>query len=459
MAQSSQKVRDLTSGKPLPLILGFGIPIFGGILFQQFYNLVDTMIVGRMLGVKALAAVGSTGSINFLIVGFCIGLCNGFAIPIAQRFGAGDYSSLRRYIANCVYASAFFAVAVTLFVCILCRNILMWMRTPDDIIEYSASYIFIIFLGIPATILYNMASGIIRSFGNSKTPLYFLIFSSILNIVLDLLLIKPMGVRGAALATIISQAVSGVIATAYLKKHYDFLVMTRDEKKADMSYIIKLCTMGVPMGLQYSITAIGSVILQSSVNQLGSDFVASSAAAVKVNIFLYSPLDALGSTMATFAGQNVGAGKLDRVDEGIKNAVLLGGVYSVIGFIIVLIFGRYFALLFVSRDETLIIENIRQYLLINNSCMFLLALVNIVRFTIQGLGYSGLAIFAGVGEMIARALMGFFFVPMFGFAAACFASPAAWFLADLFLVPAYLTIMKRLRARFEKSAGREEDIS
>ncbi len=456
MEQSEKKIKDLTSGKPLPLILGFGLPIFGGILFQQFYNLVDTMIVGKMLGVKALAAVGSTGSINFLIVGFCIGICNGFAIPIAQRFGAGDLSGLRRYIANSVYTSAFFAVTVTTIVCLMCRQILTWMKTPSDIIELSASYIFIIFLGIPATILYNMASGIIRSFGNSKTPLYFLIFSSVLNIILDLLLIKPMGVRGAALATIISQAVSGVIATVFLKKHYDFLVLTSEEKKPDKTYIMKLCTMGVPMGLQYSITAIGSVILQSSVNQLGSDFVASSAAAIKVNIFLYSPLDALGSTMATFAGQNVGAGKLDRIDEGIRDAVLLGFAYSVIGILLVVVFARQFALLFVSGEEVAIIANIRQYLLINNSFMFLLTLVNVVRFTIQGLGFSGLAIFAGVGEMIARAMMGFFFVPLFGYVAACFASPVAWLLADLFLVPAYFLIMKRLRLRFAGAATGSE---
>ncbi|MCR5283524.1 MAG: MATE family efflux transporter [Lachnospiraceae bacterium] len=447
--ENTKRVKDLTSGKPLPLLLGFGLPIFGGILFQQFYNLVDTMIVGKMQGVKALAAVGSTGSINFLIVGFCIGICNGFAIPIAQRFGAGDFSGLRRYIINSIYTSAFFAVTVTCIVCLMCRQILIWMKTPSDIIDLSASYIFIIFLGIPATILYNMASGIIRSFGNSKTPLYFLIFSSVLNIILDLLLIRPMGVRGAALATIISQAVSGVIATVFLIRHYDFLKPSAEEKRADRTYIMKLCSMGLPMGLQYSITAIGSVILQSSVNQLGSDFVASSAAAIKVNVFLYSPLDALGSTMATFAGQNVGAGKLDRVDEGIRDAVLLGFAYSVIGILLVLIFARQFALLFVSEEEVAIIANIRQYLMINNSFMFLLTLVNVVRFTIQGLGFSGLAIFAGVGEMIARAMMGFFFVPVFGYVAACFASPVAWLLADLFLVPAYLMIMKRLRLRFQ----------
>ncbi len=445
-----KKVRDLTTGNPMQLIISFGLPIFGGILFQQFYNLVDTVIVGKMLGVKALAAVGSTGSINFLIVGFCIGLCNGFAIPIAQQFGAGDYRALRKYVANCVYVSVFFAVVITTLVCILCRQILTWMQTPSDIIDNSAKYIFIIFLGIPATILYNMVSGIIRSFGDSKTPLYFLIFSSIFNIGLDIILIKPLGIRGASLATIISQAIAGVLALIYLIKKYEIIRMNKDERILDMPYIFRLCAMGVPMGLQYSVTAIGSVILQSSVNQLGSDYVASSAAAIKVNVFLYSPLDALGSTMATYAGQNVGAGKLDRVDKGMKSAILLGAIYSVIGLCIVLLFGGKFALLFVDKEEVLIIANIKKYLIINNSGMFLLTLVNVVRFTIQGLGYSSLAIFAGFGEMVARGLMGFFFVPMFGYTAACFASPFAWLLADSFLIPAYLFVMKRLRRHFEE---------
>jgi len=448
MEKEEKKVKDLTVGKPIQLIISFGLPVFGGMLFQQFYNLVDTMIVGRMLGVKALAAVGSTGSVNFLIIGFCIGLCNGFAIPIAQRFGAGDHRGLRKYTANCAYASVFFSILVTVIVCILCRQILVWMKTPADIIDDAERYIFIIFIGIPATILYNMVSGIIRSLGDSKTPLYFLIVSSIFNIILDLFLVKPLGVRGASLATIISQAIAGGVALWYLISRYEIIRMNAEERRFEPGYVIKLCTIGIPMGLQYSITAIGSLILQSSVNCLGSDYVASSAAAGKINVFIYSPIDALGSTMATYAGQNVGAGKLDRVDQGIRAAVILGAVYSVFAFLIILAFGGKMALLFVDKSELLIISNIKLYLTINNASLLLLTFVNVVRFTIQGLGYSGLAIFAGVGEMIARGVMGFFFVPAFGYVAACSASPVAWIMADMFLVPAYLIIMKRLRRQF-----------
>lgn len=445
--------KDLTKGSPMKLILGFGVPLLFGLLFQQFYNMVDTIIVGRMLGVDALAAVGSTGSVNFMILGFCIGLCNGFAIPIAQKFGAKDEHGLRKFVAGCAWVSVIFAVGITVVVGFLCRNILMWMRTPDNIIDDAYAYIFIIFMGIPATILYNMVSGIIRSLGDSIMPLVFLIVSSLSNIVLDVVLIFPFGVAGAALATVIAQGVSGMISLVYLIKKYDILRMTKEEKQFDPECIRVLCGMGVPMGLQYSITAIGSVILQSAVNTLGSNAVAAVTAGSRICMFLCCPFDAMGSTMATYGGQNVGAGYLDRIDKGIKECSKLGIGYALICLAVIMIFGKTLSLLFVTADETAIIEQIHYFMMANVVFYIPLAFVNIVRFMIQGLGYSTFAILAGVCEMAARGIMGFVFVPIFGYTAACFASPAAWVCADCFLIPAYFYVMKKLRRQLE---GRKE---
>lgn len=316
MAKSATK--DMTNGSPMKLILQFCIPLFFGMLFQQFYNMMDTVIVGKFLGVNALAAVGATGSINFMIIGFCMGVCNGFAIPVAQQFGAGDYHALRKYVANSVWLAIAFAGAMTAVVCLLCRQILLWMNTPKDIIAGAYSYIFVIFLGIPVIYLYNLLSGIIRSLGDSKSPLIFLVFSSVLNIALDMILILVfhMGVAGAAWATVISQGVSGVACLIYMMKRFDILKITREEWRLDGKYVLVLCNMGIPMGLQYSITAIGSVILQTAVNTLGSAAVASTAAATKISMFFCCPFDAMGSTMATYAGQNVGAWETGACFEG-----------------------------------------------------------------------------------------------------------------------------------------------
>lgn len=445
MARSVTK--DMTTGSPMKLILQFCIPLFLGMLFQQFYNMMDTMIVGQFLGVKALAAVGATGSINFMIIGFCMGVCNGFAIPMAQQFGAGDYRSLRKYVANSIWLAIAFAGVMTVTVCVLCRQILEWMNTPADIIDGSYEYIFVIFLGIPVIYLYNLLSGIIRSLGDSKSPLFFLIFSSILNIVLDIvmILVFSMGVAGAAWATVISQAVSGVACLIYMIKRFDILKITGDEWRADAGFIAVLCNMGIPMGLQYSITAIGSVILQTAVNTLGSLAVAAVSAGSKISIVFACGFDAMGSTMATYSGQNVGAGKLDRVSEGMKSTCIMGLAYSIAACVILVLFGETIALLFVDASETEVLRDVGRFLVANSIFYFPLALVNIVRFTIQGLGFSRFAILAGVCEMVARAAVGLGLVPVFGYDAACLANPAAWIMADIFLVPAYLHVMKKLR--------------
>ena len=449
--------KDLTSGSPMRLILGFALPTLLGMLFQQFYNLMDTMIVGKLLGAQALAAVGSTGSISFFVIGFCTGVCSGFAIPVAQRMGAGDLSGMRRYVANAAWLSGLFAVVLTAATCLLCRTILTIMNTPADIFDRAYAYIFVIFLGIPATFLYNLLAGILRSLGDSKTPVYFLALAAFLNIALDFALILwfDAGVAGAAIATVISQGVSGAACLLYMIKRYPVLRMSRAERRPDAGCCGRLCAMGVPMGLQYSITAIGSIVLQAAVNGLGTVYVAAVAAGAKLFQLLACPYDAMGATMATYCGQNVGAWKLDRLGQGIRACTVLGAVCAVGCFAGMLLGSDACAMLFLDPAEPqleLLVSLTSQYILINTAFFFPLALVNILRFSIQGMGYSVFAILAGVLEMIARAVVAWLFVPPLGYTAACFASPAAWVAADLFLIPACMACIARLRRMGEPAA-------
>lgn len=443
--------RDMTQGSPMKLILGFSIPLLFGFLFQQFYNVMDTIIVGRVLGVHALAGVGSTGSLNFLIIGFCMGVCNGFAIPLAHKFGAKDYSGMRRFVANGMWLSILFSAVMTVVTAVFCREMLTAMKTPEDIFSYAYSYIFIIFLGIPATYLYNMLSGIIRAMGDSKTPLVFLTLSSFLNIALDLICIisLDMGVAGAAAATVVSQAVSGIFCLVYMIKKFPLLHMEQGEWKVNIHYMGTLCGMGVPMGLQYSITAIGSVILQTAVNTLGASAVASVTAAGKVGMFFCCPYDALGSTMATYGGQNVGAKKPERLGQGIKASMVIAAVYSAAALLILYLFGAELSALFVDGADGQLLADARMLLIINAFFYIPLAVVNVVRFLIQGMGFGVLAIMAGVCEMVARSLAGTLLVPAFGFIGVCFASPLAWIFADAFLIPAYFHVRKKLDKIYE----------
>lgn len=451
MAKDSTK--DMSVGSPMKLILGFAVPLLLGMLFQQVYNLVDTIIVGRFLGVSALAAVGATGSINFLIIGFCLGVCSGFGLPVAQRFGAKDYEGLRKYVGNSAVVSIILGTVLTFFTVLLCRNILIWMQTPSDIIDLSYKYIVVIFAGIPATILYNLLSSYLRSLGDSITPVIFLVISACLNIGLDLLFIVTfgMGVFGASFATVLAQGVSGILCLFYIRKKVPILHLKRSDWELDGSYVRVLIVMGLPMGFQYSITAIGSVILQAAVNSLGSIAVASMTAASKLSLFLACPFEALGSTMATYGGQNVGAGKLDRLGKGLGSAIILGAIYSIVILIVLIFFGKNLIYLFVSPSETTVVTQAKQFLITNAAFYIGLLLVNTVRFMIQGMGFSGFAVFAGVFEMVARSLVGLALVPVFGFTAACFASPAAWIFADAFLIPAYFHVLNKLKRQMKGS--------
>lgn len=442
-------VKDMTNGSPSKHILGFAVPMLFGMLFQQFYNLVDTIIVGKTLGVEALAGVGATGSINFMIIGFCMGVCNGFVIPVAQCFGAKKPADLRKYVFNGYICSIVFAIVLALASVIFCRRILIIMNTPADIIDHAYNYIVVIFIGIPTVFLYNMVSGVIRSLGDSKTPVVFLVLSSIINVVLDffLILVCKMGVAGAGWATVTSQLISGLTCLIYMYKKYDILKGDKSERVLDRRFITNLCMNGVPMGLQYSITAIGSTILQAAVNTLGSTYVAAMTAGSKMFNFTCCPFDALGSTMATYAGQNVGAAKIKRLGQGVRSAMIIGSVYSVLSLIALYFTTDYIALLFVNASETTIIALTRQFILAS-ACFYIpLTGVNVVRFCIQGMGFSVFAISAGILEMIGRAFAAIILIPNIGFIGACLASPIAWIAADAFLFPAFIHCAKKLNAR------------
>lgn len=460
MGKSS--VKNLTFGSPMKLILGFLLPLLGGLLFQQLYNMVDTLVVGRYLGVNALAGVGSTGSINFLVLGFCIGICNGFVIPVAQKFGEGDEDGLRKYVANGFWLSAVFAVVITVCVCFLCSTILHWMDTPSEIFKEAYNYIFVIFLGIPVTILYNLLSGIIRSLGDSKTPIYFLILSSLLNVLFDILSVRllNMGVSGPAWATVLSQAISGILCLIVMFRRYPVLRLTCDDLKPRKAYLLRLFSMGVPMGLQYSITAIGTIVVQAAVNGLAANYIAAVTVGNKINQLFACTFDAMGTTMAVYGAQNYGAMKLERLHKGVASCGLLAVIYSLLVLPIMIFFGTQLSMLFIDSAEPLatrleIAKYAREFLICNGAFYISLAFVNILRFMIQGLSFTKQAIFAGIFEMIARCICGFWLAELWGYTAICFANPAAWILADLFLVPAYfhsVKVLKRRRAQRQSEA-------
>lgn len=449
--ERKQPTKDLTVGSPMRHIINFALPMLFGLLFQQFYSVVDTIIVGKYLGVSAFAGVGATSSINFVVLGFCMGLCNGFAIPVSQAFGAKNMSALRKVVANIIWLCIALSAIITTFVAVFCWDILEIMNTPTDIIEYSYDYILIIILGIPFMILYNETAAVLRALGDSKSPVIFLAISSVINIGLDLLLILTfnMGVAGAALATVVSQAVSGIICLIYMKKKFTLLKFEKGDMKLKPKYMLELCGAGIPMGLQYSITGIGMIVLQVAINGLGSVYVAAVTAGSKITNFLACPFEALGTTMAAYAGQNTGAGKLDRVEKGLKAGVLCGFIVSAIMLVVSILFGKGLIRIFLEEKDDEVLKYAFRFMVANVVFFCLLTLVNCVRFTIQGMGFSGFAIIAGVLEMIARGGAGAALVPLVGFYGVMFASPLAWLFADIFLIPAFYYCKKRIQRRLQ----------
>ena len=442
--------RNLTEGSPMKLVVSFALPLLFGVLFQQFYSFVDTAVVGRFLGAEKLAAVGATGSVNFLVIGLCLGLCSGFAIPIAQAFGARDEGEVRRCVWHSVVLSAVLSIVFAVAATLLCKPLLRLMNTPAEILDSSAEYIGIIFAAIPCCILYNMAGGILRSLGDSRTPVVFLVVASLINIVLDLFLIIVcgMGVRGAAVATAVSQLLSGIGCVIFMIRRFPVLRLKKEDRAFDPALARRMLGTGLPMGLQFSITAIGSVMVQWSVNGLGVDAVAAVSAGGKISMFFACVFDALSSTMATFAGQNMGARKLDRVNQGLRCASVIGIAYCLAAFTAVLLFSRSLLGLFIDPSAAPEVMDMGSRYLVTNAAFYIpLLFVNIVRLSIQGMGFTRVAMLAGLSEMVARTAVALLVVPATGFAGACFANPTAWVMADLFLFPCYIRVMRSLRQR------------
>ena len=438
---------DMTVGSPTRDILRFAIPLILGYILQQMYQIIDAVIVGRWIGVGALAAVGASSSVMFLIMGFCNGSCAGFSIPIAQAFGAKDFAKMRCYVGNAIRLGIVFAVVITLMSCALCTRILYLVNTPDDIFQDAWIFLFLQFAAIPFTMAYNLLAGFIRALGNSRQPFYFLIFSAIINILLNIvfILIMGMGVEGAGIATLLSQAFSSMMCLWYIRKHLTILIPQGEERHFNNKRIAILLNNGVPMGLQFSITGIGIIMLQSANNALGTLYVASFTAAMRVKYLFICVFDNIGVAMATYCGQNIGAEKTERIQLGIRSALMITAVYFVLTVIVIYPFADQMMALFVNSGEQDVIKNAAYYMRISNYFYPALGLLTIFRYSIQGLGYSMLSMLSGVMEMIARCGVSIWLVPELAFTGVCFADPTAWMAADLFLIPAYFYLYKKIK--------------
>lgn len=437
----------MTKGSAWKQILFFSIPVLIGNVFQQLYSMVDTIIVGRYVGVKALAAVGATGAIFFLVVGFAQGLTSGFAIITAQKFGAGDEKQVRRSIAMSIVLSALFTVVLTALSVGGARWLLEMMNTPADIIEDAWTYIVIIFLGIFATVYYNMIASIIRAMGDSITPLLFLIFSSVINVVLDLVFITQfhMGVAGAGWATVISQLIAAVMCTIYSLYRFQVLHLKKEDWHMNKQYAKLHLKAGLPMALQFSVTALGVMVIQSALNAFGSTVIAAYTAGNKVDMLVAQPLNAFGTTAATFSGQNYGAGKIDRIRKGVRISMILCMVACVIGAVINIGFGKELTKLFVSGSQNKVIQYSGEYLFITSLFYPFLGILFVLRNTLQGMGESIVPMLGGAGELVARLVVALTLPKFLGFTGICLASPIAWMLAIVPLVWKYYKMMGKYK--------------
>ena len=445
--------KDMTAGSPAKAIVGFTIPVLIGNIFQQFYSMVDTIIVGKFVGTKALAAVGSVGTINFLIIGFMLGLTAGFTVLTAQRYGAGDMKNMRRTVGSAAVLSLMVTVVMTMISMLGMHGLLKFMHTPEDIFADAYQYIMIICGGIFATVLYNLLASVLRALGNSQVPLYFLILSALLNVLLDLLfiIVFQWGAAGAAYATVISQGVSGVLCLVYIAKKMPELRLQKDDFRLSAHIVKMQVWIGIPMALQYSITAIGTMMVQSALNMLGSMAVAAFTAASKVEQIATQAYVALGTTMATYCAQNMGAGKIDRIRKGFRTSTWIGVVYSLIFGLLTAFFGKYLTYLFVSSDVQTLMGQVDIYLKCASLFFIALTIVNVYRNGIQGMGYGVLPMMAGVAELLGRGIVALAAGMNKSYLLACLASPVAWVFAGVLLLFMYRIVMKQQEKIFVNS--------
>jgi len=437
---------DMTQGSPLKIFIFFSIPLLIGNIFQQLYSMVDTIIVGRFVGVDALAAVGSTGSMFFLVNGMILGLTSGFGVLVSQKFGAKDEAGVKKAVASNITLTLISTFLMTVIALIVKNPLLRMMNTPENIFDNANTYITIIFAGLITQALYNMSAGILRALGDSKTPLYFLIISSILNVILDLVFIInfKMGVSGAAYATNIAQGFSAVLCLIYSYKRFQVLRLKKDDFKVETHYYTKHLKIGVPMGLQFSVTAVGIIIVQSAINVFGSIVIASYTASSKVLQLVMQPSISFGVTIATYAGQNLGAGRFDRIKNGMKIMNKVSIVTSLIAGAILIFLGKYFVTLFIENPTPEIFSYAQQ--VFNYSAVFFIPLgfIFVYRNVLQGMGESFVPMMAGVYELVARSIVAFTLPKFIGFTGICLSDPIAWIAAAVPLMITYYRKMKKI---------------
>lgn len=441
--------KDMTTGSPGKIILNFTMPILIGNIFQQFYNMADTVIVGKFVGNEALAAVGSCGTLMFLILGFLLGMTAGFTVITAQHYGAGNLKAMRQSVASAAILSAAVSMILTVVSMIMMKDILHWMNTPEDMYHQAYEYIMVICGGIAAQVLYNLLSSVLRAIGDSKRPLYFLILSAVLNIVLDLVLIIGfhMGTAGAAYATVISQGISGLLCLLYIIRKVPVLHLSRDDWEFQPDLAKWQIKIGFPMAFQYSITAIGTIVVQTALNILGSVAVAGFTAAVKIEQIVSQAYIALGTTMATYCAQNMGAGEIERIRKGFRSAVKMGITYAVVTGVIIFFTGKYMTVLFVSRNLEQITEYVDIYLKCVSVAFIPLVFVNVYRNGIQGMGYGILPMMGGIAELIGRSGAAIIASHFGSYTGICLASPAAWVLAGSLFLIIYRWIMRQYKKK------------
>lgn len=427
----SAKTLDLTQGPPLRQLLLFALPLVGGTLFQQLYSFVDTIMVGRFVGVDALAAVGASYSLLFLTLGFVQGACVGFGIPLAQSFGSGDRAELHRYYWNGWLLAVLLAVLLSSAFTLLADKLLSLIQTPADIYDQALAYTQVTFLGIPACILYNYSAAALRSLGDSRHPLCFLIGSSAVNILLDWLLMVPvhMGVAGAALATVISQLLSGLLCLWWLHQKTGLMACSPDVCHFSLPHICRLCAVGLPMGFEYSVSAIGAVVMQSAINLLGSIAVAAQTTGEKIRQLFTLPMESVGMAMSTYVGQNYGAGRVDRIQQGIRAGFCIQVIYCAAAWCVLFFGKRPFVGLVLGEISSDVAAGALQYLTLISTLFLLHGSLMIFRNTLQGMGHSLAAICSGIGELIGRSLGGWLAVFYGSFTLICFSNPLAWGLA------------------------------
>lgn len=440
---------DMTMGKPFKMILNFTIPVFIGNIFQQFYSMVDAIIVGKFVGTKGLAAVGATGTITFLILGFLMGLTAGFTVLTSQKFGAGKMEEMRQTVGNAAVLSAIVSAIMTAVSMLGMRALLVFMHTPADIFDDAYTYIMIICGGIFAQVLYNILASILRALGNSRTPLYFLIISAVLNIILDLvfIIVFHWGAPGAAWATVISQGISGILCLLYIVKYVPELRLKKSDWKLRGNLVKSQISVGIPMGLQFSITAIGTMMVQSALNMLGSYHVAAFTAGNKIENIFTQAYVALGTAMATYNAQNIGAGKLERVRDGFRKANIIGIGYSIITGVVLVTVGKYLSYLFISDNAAEVIPMVDTYLRCVGIFLIPLHFVNVLRNGIQGMGYGILPMMAGVAELAGRGVTAVIAAEKKSYFGTCMASPMAWIIASALLIGMYFYVMKDMKKR------------